>query len=502
GWQGKMLYVGGKAIIIKHILQSQAIHLFAAMVPPKTILNQMEKYFSNFFWGQREEKNNYHWSSWEKMCYPTDEGGLGFKRLQDICKAFNAKRWWRIRTEENIWSKFLTAKYCPRSNLVSKIWNPKDSSIWKSLMDIRPKVEPHILWKINNEDALFWWDNWSNIGPLANNTSLPNKPGNIKITHFVQDREWNSRILKEYLPEPQVQAILEVRIGPRDHKDQPIWSPTIDGRFSCASAWNILRQRKDRVPHMAMIWRKEIPFKISFFMWRLLNKKLPLDDNMGRFNFQNVSRCTCCRFPREETCHHVFASGDKAKRIWNAMSMPLGIRISEATFGGILRIWWQATPNNAVHNFILKITPIFVLWELWKVRCAKRYGSKNTSDRNIFYQILFNIKIAISKRFCPMNREWSWVTVCNFSYFFRPKLTSCLVKWSRPPVSSIIVNTDGSYITSINKAGAGGIVRKEKGDMVMAFAKQFQFLTNNYSEAQAALFGITWCCDNQWSNFI
>lgn len=38
--------------------------------------------------------------------------------------------------------------------------------------------------------------------------------------------------------------------------------------------------------------------------------------------------------------------------------------------------------------------------------------------------------------------------------------------------------------------------------MVMAFAKPIQFLTNNYGEAQVVLFRITWCYDNQWSNFI
>lgn len=32
----------------------------------------------------------------------------------------------------------------------------------------------------------------------------------------------------------------------------------------------------------------------------------------------------------------------------------------------------------------------------------------------------------------------------------------------------------------------------------MAFANPVQFLTNNFNEAQAALFGVNWCCDNGW----
>lgn len=42
----------GKAIIINHILESQALHIFAALQPPKTILKELEVHFSNFFGGK------------------------------------------------------------------------------------------------------------------------------------------------------------------------------------------------------------------------------------------------------------------------------------------------------------------------------------------------------------------------------------------------------------------------------------------------------------------
>lgn len=49
GSQSNMLSAGGKALIIKHILQSQTLHLFTAMEPPSATFYQIEKYFSNFF---------------------------------------------------------------------------------------------------------------------------------------------------------------------------------------------------------------------------------------------------------------------------------------------------------------------------------------------------------------------------------------------------------------------------------------------------------------------
>ncbi|XP_060183167.1 uncharacterized protein LOC132613136 [Lycium barbarum] len=155
GWKTNLLSAGGKALIIKHVVQSQTLHLFAALEPPITTLKQIEMYFCNFFWGQKEDKNKYHWSNWKKLYYPTEEKGLGFKRLKDICKTFTMKRWWRLRTMDNLWSQFIKAKYCPRANMVSKVISPNNSNIWRSLLKIRPQAEHNIQWEINKGNTLF-----------------------------------------------------------------------------------------------------------------------------------------------------------------------------------------------------------------------------------------------------------------------------------------------------------------------------------------------------------
>ncbi|XP_060217818.1 uncharacterized protein LOC132645067 isoform X2 [Lycium barbarum] len=93
GWQGKLLLIGGKATLIRHVLQSQPIYLLSALEPPKTVLLQLESYFANFFWGSVEGKNKYHWSFWDNMSFPKEEGGLGFRSIFDVSKSLTMKRW-------------------------------------------------------------------------------------------------------------------------------------------------------------------------------------------------------------------------------------------------------------------------------------------------------------------------------------------------------------------------------------------------------------------------
>ncbi|WMV09362.1 hypothetical protein MTR67_002747 [Solanum verrucosum] len=78
---------------------------------------------------------------------------------------------------------------------------------------------------------------------------------------------------------------------------------------------------------------------------------------------------------------------------------------------------------------------------------------------------------------------------------FKAIIISRMIQWNKPNGNNWKLNTDGSYMRNQNKVGAGRIVRNRIGDMIIAFSYPIQCYTNNYSEAQAALIGISWCLD-------
>ncbi|XP_075074722.1 uncharacterized protein LOC142162286 [Nicotiana tabacum] len=283
GWQGRFLSKGDMAIIIKYILQSQTY--------PKATLDQIEMYFSNFFWGQRDGKNNYHWSSCGKMCYPIEEGGVGFKSLHDICNTFLVKRWWRLRTEDTLWAKFMEAKYCIRSNIMSRGISPTDFMAWKHLVKIRDKVEVNIMWKIYEGNLLFWWDDWTSQGSIKHILYLSSIAGSTKVKDFIVGNEWNLELIAREVPDRAVNTIQGVALGDPMARDLAIWEPSTNGRFSCGTAFQTLRQKRALTHFLSKVWVKEIPFKISFFMWRMLKNRLPLDDRIQLLGLQVDSNC-------------------------------------------------------------------------------------------------------------------------------------------------------------------------------------------------------------------
>lgn len=121
GWQSSMLSDGGKITLIKHVLQSIPIYTLSALNPPKGTICLIEMHFANFLWGTSDGKNKYHWSKWENLCFPKDEGGVGIRSMHDISNSLILKRWWRFRTQPSLWADFLMKKYCKRSHPVSKV---------------------------------------------------------------------------------------------------------------------------------------------------------------------------------------------------------------------------------------------------------------------------------------------------------------------------------------------------------------------------------------------
>lgn len=63
-------------------------------------------------WGGSEEKRNTHWVSWNDVCMPMENGGLGLKRLEFFNKSLFFKwRWKILETSNSLWFRILKARY-------------------------------------------------------------------------------------------------------------------------------------------------------------------------------------------------------------------------------------------------------------------------------------------------------------------------------------------------------------------------------------------------------
>ncbi|XP_060170557.1 uncharacterized protein LOC132601491 [Lycium barbarum] len=83
----------------------------------------------------KEEGKSRHWSSWDKVCLQNEEGGLGFRSLDDKKKPTEVQ--WK-----------------------------GGSQVWKKMIEARDQVDQQIWWEPRNGACDVWEDNWTKLGSL------------------------------------------------------------------------------------------------------------------------------------------------------------------------------------------------------------------------------------------------------------------------------------------------------------------------------------------------
>ncbi|KAK6773728.1 hypothetical protein RDI58_028966 [Solanum bulbocastanum] len=139
-WWNRLLFFGGKYILISHVFQSMPIYLLLVMSPPVNVINQLHSIFAKFYWRKATGAKNKHWISWVRMFLPKEEGGLSFISIHDVSKALVAKLWWIFRVSTSLWSAYMWNKYCKKLHPIL-VQGKGVSHIWRRMIMVKKEVE-------------------------------------------------------------------------------------------------------------------------------------------------------------------------------------------------------------------------------------------------------------------------------------------------------------------------------------------------------------------------
>ncbi|XP_019240115.1 PREDICTED: uncharacterized protein LOC109220106 [Nicotiana attenuata] len=493
-WKGKLLSVGGRAVLISNVLQSMPVHLLSEVNPPNYVINRLHKIFARFFWSSNVGGSSRHWASWSNLYMPYEEGGIGFRSLHDVSKALFCKLWGNFRTKPSLWSSFMSQKYCKKFNAVIVPWR-EGSHVWRKMLECRDLIEHQIFWKLRMGSALFWYDNWTELGALyfqlPPNFAIDEDIQNVN--ELTQDRRWNVERIHEVLPADLAQHIVQNIKPPRENNelDKPFWMLETKGNFSVKSAWDYLRRRNNPSIAYKKIWVKGLPFKISFFIWKVWKAKLPLDDFMRRIGYFMPSKCWCCADPKEESLVHLFYTSNAAKIVWSYFLRRAGIVVEGISLQQAITKCWMALVIDRVKP-IMQALPACIVWELWKRRNSLKYGTAVSVNR-VIYQISSTLQNLVQLRKPGLQVPHHWSNLLQMLEQYTPKLKYEKVLWELPDDGWIKVNTDGACRGNPGRSSIGFCLRDEVGDLVYAQGKEIKEGTNTEAEASAILEALRMC---------
>ena len=88
------------------------------------------------------------WLSWDKVCIPKEEGGLGFRDFKTFNLALLAKQGWKLQTTSSLVYKVLKAKHFPNSDFLGVELGSRPSYAWRSILAAQNIVRKGCKWQV------------------------------------------------------------------------------------------------------------------------------------------------------------------------------------------------------------------------------------------------------------------------------------------------------------------------------------------------------------------
>ncbi|GAA0168313.1 hypothetical protein LIER_23060 [Lithospermum erythrorhizon] len=135
-WKSRLLPAAGKEVFIMSVLQSIPTFTMQCFRLPVQICKEINFILSNFGWrSDTTNKRKIHWLSWQQLCKPKGEGGLGFRDTLSFNQALLCKQAWKLITEPTSpLSQLFKARYYPQTSFWDAELGAQPSYTWRSIL--------------------------------------------------------------------------------------------------------------------------------------------------------------------------------------------------------------------------------------------------------------------------------------------------------------------------------------------------------------------------------
>ncbi|OVA04249.1 Reverse transcriptase zinc-binding domain [Macleaya cordata] len=234
-----------------------------------------------------------------------------------------AKWTWRYGVEKDaLWRRVIAGKYGRNQECITPwiISKPQGVGVWKGVQKGKDIIIQNSVLSIKNgsRSIYFWFDKW--CGPQSLKELFPDvfkisryKRASIadNITKVNATKVWNVSFKRE-VNEEELRRVLALLLFIRDPpnlvegaKDNRNCLFGKGNEFSVKQYYDFLNREEPASFPVKLIWRKEIPSKVSIMVWAAMYNAIPTIDVLRRRGFQIVNRCWFCK-KNEESISHLF----------------------------------------------------------------------------------------------------------------------------------------------------------------------------------------------------
>ncbi|KAJ9564993.1 hypothetical protein OSB04_000959 [Centaurea solstitialis] len=300
-WKVKSLSFAGRKLLISSVLQSMQLYWMSVFVLPSGVIHELEAMFRKFLWAQGDSAQGKCKLSWEVVCKPITNGGLGIRRLGTWNKAMVTKHLWDIISNRStLWVQWIRLRYLQGLSLWSIVPKTSWSWVFRKFLDLRPLVRRFFFHRIGNgEHVNAWMDTWLDCGSLSEVIPF-RRFSNMGFTTMTSAREvilacgpmWPTTW-------SQISPNLHHCAVPMLSNTVPdvIYWKSINGAlkpFSVGDAYRDFCGSLDNVGWAKEVWFKGCIPKHAFCVWTACYGRLPTQDRLHWQHDPPDLKCPLC----------------------------------------------------------------------------------------------------------------------------------------------------------------------------------------------------------------
>uniref|UniRef100_A0A2N9ENM7 Reverse transcriptase domain-containing protein n=1 Tax=Fagus sylvatica TaxID=28930 RepID=A0A2N9ENM7_FAGSY len=193
GWRSKSLSWARRTTLIKSVAQALPTYTMSTFEVPTTIWTKIDSATRRFWWNLKTSSGSHlALKSWEALCLPHKQGGLGFRKRKEFKMALVSKMAWMVITNRHNSCMDLLRSAC------FQVGDGKSINVWK---------DPWIPWL-------------TGFKPKPKNQSISLNPLMVSSLINFNTKSWKTDQLIELFDEESILAIQKITIPIRSFIDK------------------------------------------------------------------------------------------------------------------------------------------------------------------------------------------------------------------------------------------------------------------------------------------
>jgi hypothetical protein len=220
-------------------------------------------------------------------------------------------------------------------------------------------------------------------------------------------------------------------------------------------------------------------------LWSFAHDCLPCGHQLQKWHVPASPTCVFCN--QYKTVEHALLFCQFAHDVWQQVKTVFIVHLCRSCFTSS-RTWTLDFLGRC--SKVEATVVIVALWHIWDARNKAWEGERLMHPNSVMSKIKAYVDMILLHLYKPDVSE-------------RCETSSSTLKWSPPPVGSVLINVDVALFASSRQMGTGIVIRDHNGSCLAACRKTFEeVIVPKIAEAQAMRHALVFAQEEDFTNIV